>query len=119
MGFISGLINYNFIYRLIDYRKIHLFILSQKIPKQFCCETCDYICSNKKDYSKHLSTRKHQNGSKMIVNGIGLSLCPTMSTSSKLYTCECGKTYKWDSGYYRHRKTCSIPLVDNHNTNIA
>ena len=26
------------------------------------------------------------------------------------YTCECGKEYKYDSGYYRHKKTCTYVL---------
>ena len=34
--------------------------MSQKIPKIFLCETCDYNTSNKKDFNKHLSTDKHK-----------------------------------------------------------
>ena len=82
--------------------------LSPKIPKNFYCEICDYTCSNKKDYSKHLSTRKHQNGSKMIVNGSKMVV--NDSSNNKLrkeYTCTCGKIYQWDSGYYRHKAKCS------------
>ena len=52
---------------------------------------------------KHLATDKHknnENGSKMVEND-----------SEKLlkvaqYKCECGKIYKYDSGYYRHKKNC-------------
>ena len=34
---------------------------SPKNPQKFYCEACDYTTSNKKDYEKHLSTRKHKN----------------------------------------------------------
>lgn len=33
---------------------------SQKIAKKFYCECCDYSCSNKFDFNKYLSTRKHE-----------------------------------------------------------
>ena len=76
----------------------------QKVANFFRCESCDYISSRKSSYMKHLSTDKHknnENGSKMVVNG-----------SEKLqkvakYICNCGKTYKHDSGYYRHKKNCN------------
>ena len=32
----------------------------QKNPEEFCCEKCDFKCSNKKDYKRHISTRKHE-----------------------------------------------------------
>ena len=59
-----------------------------KIPKLFYCETCDYRCSNKKDFNKHLNTRKHENASKGVTN-----------TDKKIlkipeFKCECGNIYK-------------------------
>ena len=32
-----------------------------KIPIHYECKICDYISSSKKDYSKHIMTRKHKN----------------------------------------------------------
>jgi len=37
---------------------------SGKNPKKFSCEKCDYNTSDKKDFTKHISTQKH----KMITN---------------------------------------------------
>jgi len=71
----------------------------EKIEKKFYCEKCDYKCSYLSDWNKHLSTRKH----KMVVNGSKLS-----KKNEKKYFCECGKSYSHDSGYYRHKKTCSF-----------
>jgi hypothetical protein len=55
---------------------------------------------------KHLSTDKHKkitNGSKMVVND-----SEKTPKVAQIYTCSCGKTYKYDSGYYRHKKTCAV-----------
>ena len=81
---------------------------SPKIPKKYTCEYCYYITSNKKDYNKHLITGKHikcENDSKMIVNDSGLS---QNIPKNKLFICECGKSYKYDSGFYRHKKKCNF-----------
>ncbi len=69
----------------------------QKNPKKYLCKDCDFVSSNKKDYSRHLLTAKHR----MIVNDRKKNPLPYMQ-----FVCECGKSYKYDSGYYRHRKTC-------------
>jgi hypothetical protein len=77
--------------------------LVQKSSTQFKCENCDYVTCRESQYIRHLNTAKHNNGSKMIVNDSDLE-----QKSSKLYYCNCGKAYKYDSGYYRHKKSCSF-----------
>ena len=49
----------------------------------------------------------------MVVNGSEKSLKVAQ------YTCECGRQYKYDSGYYRHKKSCLIKnrIVQNEDTN--
>ena len=81
---------------------------SPKVANLFCCNLCDYTTYKKCDYSKHLSTDKHKkatNGSKMVVND------SKKSQKVALYTCDCGKIYKYDSGYYRHKKVCNIQII--------
>ena len=76
---------------------------SQKLAKKKYCELCDYITCKKCDFDKHVLTTKHIkmiNDSKMIVE-------QTLKCS-KIYECDCGKHYKYDSGYYRHKKICKI-----------
>ena len=79
---------------------------SKKLPKvalKFNCEVCDYNTDKKSSYDKHLSTDKHktnENDSKMVVEDSEKS--PKVAN----YECECGKIYKYDSGYYRHKKKC-------------
>ena len=76
---------------------------SVKIRKTFECKLCDYITSDKKDYSKHLSTRKH----KMVINGNKMVIENPQNPEND-FNCICGKSYKHESGYYRHKKTCTF-----------
>jgi len=71
----------------------------KKIPSNFYCEFCDYKCSNKKDYNKHLLTLKHEK----ITNGNQNS--PKIPLA---FQCQCGKEYKFLSGLSRHKKICQV-----------
>ena len=84
--------------------------MGQKSPNFFCCNNCDYITSNKKDYNKHLMTRKHENTTKYNENAIKIP------KKEKIYECECGKTYPYRSSLYNHKKRCCF--VDNKNAII-
>jgi hypothetical protein len=97
--------------------------LVQKSSEKFRCELCDYSTCRKGQYERHLETDKHkktENDSKMVVNGSDL-----VPKSSK-YECNCGKIYKYDSGYYRHKKKCNNEnlllnnekLINNQSPNI-
>jgi len=80
-------------------------ILVLKSSENFYCELCDYSTSRKSQYDRHLSTDKHklrENGSKMVGNDSDL-----VAKSSNCYECGCGNKYKYDSGYYRHKKKCN------------
>ena len=77
----------------------------QKVAKKFSCLKCDYNTSRKSSFDKHLQTLKHKfecNGSKMIVKS-----CEKVAKMSEIYKCSCGKMYKYESGYYRHKKLCN------------
>ena len=73
----------------------------RKVAPEFRCEECDYKCSNKFNYNKHLSTRKH-----LETNG-------TNEKSQKVaYTCaNCNSTYKHQSSLCKHKRTCTTPVV--------
>jgi hypothetical protein len=90
---------------------------SPKVAKIFKCDICDYKSSKKSDFIKHLATEKHQhrlNDSKtreMIVKK-----SPKISNICN-YQCKCGKIYKYDSGYYRHKKQCTEHNIIETNKN--
>ena len=76
---------------------------SGKIRKNFYCKACDYYTSDKKDFNKHLLTRKHKK-----------SANPDKKTKNVEFICEfCNKSYKYNSGLSRHRKKCK--MVKNKN----
>jgi len=80
--------------------------MNQKKSNEFFCESCNYLSSRKSQYLRHLSTTKH----KMIV-----SSAATTQKLPNIFECICGKTYKYDSGYYRHKKNCEM-VIAGHNS---
>ena len=77
----------------------------KKVPKSsknYYCEKCDFKCSRKSQYDRHLLTLKHQNGYKMVTNG------DNKVPKSSIYECECGNTYKHRQGLSRHKNICYI-----------
>ena len=84
-----------------------------KKPLNYFCEKCNFNTSNKKDYTRHLSTDKH----------LGLTNPNIKTQKNPFFSCICGKTYRHSSSLCSHKKTCThihnIPLqtevqVENH-----
>ena len=69
-------------------------------PSIFLCELCDFNTRNKKDYRRHILTRKHL----MISKDICL---PQQNPLPESFACGCGKKYTHNSGLWRHKKQCS------------
>ena len=78
--------------------------LPQKTPIFYECKKCNFITSNKKDYTRHLNTRKHENTTNTTKN---------TPKNPKLFTCDCGKTYPYRSSLYNHKKTCKSIINDS------
>jgi len=80
----------------------------------FYCKSCEYSCSKQSEFNKHIVTAKH----KMVVNG-SKKISKISKTNNNEYECVCGKTYKYDSGYYRHKKVCrSTNIQVDSNTHV-
>ena len=81
-------------------------MFSNKKPSKLCssfyCNFCDYETSKKSSINNHYMSAKHQTA--MNCNEIKPELCSTSS-----YECQtCNKTYKDNSGLWRHKKKCHI-----------
>jgi len=77
-------------------------IKNPKNPKKFECTYCNYITSSKKDYEKHLLTRKH-----MKETG-GPILETKKNPPKQSIVCDiCGKIYKNRTGLWKHQQKCS------------
>ena len=81
--------------------------LGTEMDNLYFCKICDYKSTHKGHYLRHLKTKKHKN-KEMIVNDSNLG-----TKTDNLWICECGKSYKFDSGYYRHKKTCNYKKQEN------
>ncbi len=72
---------------------------TQKNSKKFECKDCDFKCSNKNDYNRHISTRKH----KMLTN-----VDIENSIYSNKIICDCGKEYNHRQSLSVHKKKCNF-----------
>jgi hypothetical protein len=68
------------------------------------CNTCNYTCVKKSDFTKHLLTAKHKD----LMNPNG----PTQKVANE-NICTCGKVYKHMPSLCCHRKTCKIYINSN------
>ena len=67
-----------------------------KILKNFYCKNCDYTCTRKSDYNKHLKSIKHNTTNTTKYNKI----------QHKILKCICGKEYSHRASLYNHKKSC-------------
>ena len=72
---------------------------------KYTCEKCDFICSKKSNYDKHIITRKHINNY--------TELQKEAIKMPKKYVCICGKDYVHRQGLYTHKKTCTYDKEKN------
>ena len=74
--------------------------ITSKTPKTFECIKCDFICSKKTDWTRHLSTAKHnlkQNETNETTNA---------QKNTKNCHC-CGLIFNSRTTLWRHKKTCN------------
>lgn len=71
-----------------------------KSRQKYYCKKCNYTCSKLSDWNKHNLTRKHN----MEINGKNGN-----RKSPLILSCEkCNKTFKTNSGLWKHKKNCKI-----------
>jgi len=87
---------------------------SQKEPEEYHCKKCDFFTCKLGNWKRHLKTTKHNAGQMLDDAGY----LGTKSNETK-WQCNCGKQYKHNQSYYRHKKTCTYtpPLVETETHN--
>jgi hypothetical protein len=68
----------------------------------FICDKCDFRCSKKSNYNKHITTLKHK---------MNYNIYEKMPKMPKKNICVCGKEYVYRQGLSSHRKNCK-PIVN-------
>ena len=78
--------------------------MSPKVANNFVCKNCNYKCSKKSDFDKHILTAKHKNRTIRTEKSHNDSQTPIC----KEWVCVCGKTYKARNSLWYHKKKCSF-----------
>ena len=85
---------------------------SQKVSGKFLCKYCNYNCSKKSDYEKHLMTAKHQN--RIALNDLEQKVA---ETRQKFVCKKCNKVYNARNSLWYHEKKCNkednYEIIDN------
>jgi hypothetical protein len=70
-----------------------------KNAERYTCETCDFVCSKKSNYTAHLTTSKHKHRTCLNAGG---------QTLADKYECDCGKVYAARNSLWYHKKKCTV-----------
>ncbi len=74
--------------------------------KDYYCDHCDYKCSKKYNWEKHLLTSKHKSATNS--NILSSQSGKSGTKVAKSYCCEnCDKEYNDRTGLWRHKQKCS------------
>ena len=80
----------------------------KKLEKNFFkyhCEKCNFKCSQKCDWERHIIRPKHT----FSKDGTNLEI----KKLEKTLLCECGKNFKTNSGLWKHKQKCNIDIHDD------
>lgn len=89
--------------------------LGQTGAYRFYCNKCDFKCSKKYDWNRHILTLKHCNGDKIVTKDYNNEEKGAFGATSQ-YKCGCGKVYKFRQGLSVHKKKCSVSKINIVNT---
>ena len=68
----------------------------------FVCKYCDFSTCHFGHWKRHLKTRKHMDN-----KWITMDNKKDENEPETMFTCECGKSYKYKSGLCKHKKKCT------------
>ena len=67
----------------------------------YTCIQCNFTCSEKSKYERHLSTKKHRE----------------LKKENETFICFCGKEYKHRQSLHKHKLTCKYIEKEQENEN--
>jgi hypothetical protein len=74
------------------------------VQTEFYCDFCNYTCSKKFNWDRHISTSKHQLSTK--INNLSTKNEQNEQKGKNLSCDNCSKEFKERSGLWRHKKKC-------------
>jgi hypothetical protein len=73
------------------------------------CKNCNFICSKKSDWDRHILTRKHRDKLQILTNVVENAKNYAINeVITHKYGCECGNRYKHKQSLYNHKKKCEV-----------
>jgi len=72
-------------------------IKTPKNAEKFTCNICNFKCSKKSDFNRHIMTAKHKNRTNRTEK---------TPKNAEIFECECGKVYKARNSLWYHKKKC-------------
>lgn len=78
-----------------------------KIPKQYSCEVCAFSTANKKDYNRHLLTRKHESMTQTMTEHYNI----TQKNPNKNICEHCNNEYSSRQYLWKHKKICKSKSI--------
>jgi len=82
----------------------------QKNISDFYCENCNFKCSNKRDYGRHVLTAKHN----LLTNTSDI-----LTQNTQKFVCGCGKIYSHRQSLYTHKKKCLTQNIQTHGNHLV
>jgi hypothetical protein len=79
-------------------------IKTPKNAEKFTCNICNFKCSKKSDFNRHIMTAKHKNRTNRTEK---------TPKNAEIFECECGKVYKARNSLWYHKKKCTYIYDDN------
>ena len=87
--------------------------IEQIEQKIFVCEVCDYTCSKKSNYERHILTDRHKRIQLKYKNDT-----KNEQIEQNTYICNCGKKYKFSQGLSKHKKVCNFKNIEKTKTEL-
>jgi len=83
------------------------------------CKLCDYICSKKYNWDKHITTARHikeVEGNNLEIKSGKNGKKWQKEQGSKLFVCDkCNKEFQTSSGLWKHKQKCKENILANNN----
>ena len=95
----------------------------QKNEPKFYCKNCDYVCSRKFLWTQHCATqkhiRKHMETPTQPLHIGQKKYAPNITSGGNEHVCECGKSYIYRGGLWKHRQNCAYVKNIANTTNVS
>ena len=73
---------------------------TRKNAENFECLSCNFKCCKESEWTRHISTLKHQRITEGYIK------------NAEKFVCDCGKQYSYSSGLSKHKKKCTYVVDD-------